>query len=94
MRDPELGLTWTRGGKVVSLGELLDSVPPRTVEWVVMESLHATEAPDRPQGGFEALDDDLVRLALAVRAFMCAPPGMGSRGGPPGAGSQGVPLAA
>jgi hypothetical protein len=72
VRTPEAGLTWTRGGRPVSLGELIDSVPHHLVEWVVIESLRATEAAERTRDDFTELDDDLVRLALAVRG-LCAP---------------------
>jgi hypothetical protein len=73
VRTPAGGLAWARGGLPVSLGELIDSVPHHLVEWVVAESLRATESAERAHADFGELDDDLVRLALAVRG-MCAPP--------------------
>ena len=72
VRTPGAGLTWTRGGRPVSLGELIDSVPHHLVEWVVIESLRATEGAERTRDDFTELDDDLVRLALAVRG-LCTP---------------------
>jgi hypothetical protein len=88
VRTPGAGLTWMRGGRPVSLGELIDSVPHHLVEWVVIESLRATEGAERTGDDFTELDDDLVRLALAVRG-MCAP-GPRAAAPPPSA----VPLAA